>query len=340
MSDTRMKTLTPSSGLCRRGERAGVAFCRPLTSLPSCWSCVLVQLVVLLSMYASPAITGETVPNATIHPIMKYTHDWKTFFDSDIYDSVEQVNTTRKFIVRKREDGGVLARTSVRMLPPSNALAFVAVTAFWYKPDSSHLTLYPTAKVNKGKPIEVVVNGERSYQHCTYEIEVFRSGCAQAHMRSDSLSVHRALSGPAGTPGIAPFAREVSDASKPRFGVDEARANVLAIMDAVRTLYPDARRKEWHDFFNRSPLSVRNIPADDIHPVKRDAVPPCSLRLPKNASLSNHLGRFAESITYHNPVSGTGKDKNKIRLAVAAAADISILQVGNIICVLPDEEYT
>eukprot|EP00965_Chrysotila_dentata_P106095 3504495-Pleurochrysis_carterae.AAC.1 len=112
-------------------------------------------------------------------------------------------------------------------------------------------------------------------------------------------------------------------------------------MDAVRTLYPDlhARRKGWHAFFDRFPLSVRKIPADDIDPVKRAAVPPCSLRLPKDAALSNHWGRFAESITYHNPVSGTCMDTNKIRLAAAAAADIPILQVGNIICVLPDEEY-
>eukprot|EP00965_Chrysotila_dentata_P018680 621715-Pleurochrysis_carterae.AAC.1 len=55
----------------------------------------------------------EAVPDATIHPIMKYTHDWTTFFDSDIYDSVEQVNTARECILRKRDDGGVLARTSL-----------------------------------------------------------------------------------------------------------------------------------------------------------------------------------------------------------------------------------
>eukprot|EP00965_Chrysotila_dentata_P144344 4768198-Pleurochrysis_carterae.AAC.1 len=50
-----------------------------------------------------------------------------------------------------------------------------AVLAFWYKPDSSHKTLYPTAKDKKGKPVEVTVNGERAYTHCEYGIEIFRT---------------------------------------------------------------------------------------------------------------------------------------------------------------------
>eukprot|EP00965_Chrysotila_dentata_P177687 5869517-Pleurochrysis_carterae.AAC.1 len=72
---------------------------------------------------------------------MTFTHDWKTYFDSDIYDSIANINTARELIIRKREKDGVLA--------------------FWYKQDSSHKILHPTAKDEAGKPIEVTVNGEK-----------------------------------------------------------------------------------------------------------------------------------------------------------------------------------
>eukprot|EP00965_Chrysotila_dentata_P191416 6174517-Pleurochrysis_carterae.AAC.1 len=49
---------------------------------------------------------------------------------------------------------------------------------------------------------------------------------------------------------------------------------------------------------------------------------------------------YAESITYHSSVSGHSLNQQNIRrLATAAAADVPVLQAGNIVCVMPDEEY-
>eukprot|EP00965_Chrysotila_dentata_P250722 6209613-Pleurochrysis_carterae.AAC.1 len=102
------------------------------------------------------ALQTAAVPAATVHPIMTFTHNLKTYFDADIYDSIPNINTAQEVIIRKREKDGVLA--------------------FWYKPDSSHKTLYPTAKDKAGKPIEVTLNGEKAYTHCEYGI-IFRTGC-------------------------------------------------------------------------------------------------------------------------------------------------------------------
>eukprot|EP00965_Chrysotila_dentata_P177711 5870209-Pleurochrysis_carterae.AAC.1 len=49
--------------------------------------------------------------------------------------------------------------------------------------------------------------------------------------------------------------------------------------------------------------------------------------------------RYSESITYHNSVSGHSLNQKNIRLATAAAADVSILQAGNIVCAMPNKEY-
>eukprot|EP00965_Chrysotila_dentata_P243083 6205220-Pleurochrysis_carterae.AAC.2 len=49
-----------------------------------------------------------SVPDATVHPIMMFTHNWTTYFDTDICDSIANLNTARELIIRKQEkDGGV-----------------------------------------------------------------------------------------------------------------------------------------------------------------------------------------------------------------------------------------
>eukprot|EP00965_Chrysotila_dentata_P161762 5342767-Pleurochrysis_carterae.AAC.1 len=47
------------------------------------------------------------VPDATVHPIMTFTHDGKTYFDPNNYDSIAHINTPRELIIRKREKDGV-----------------------------------------------------------------------------------------------------------------------------------------------------------------------------------------------------------------------------------------
>eukprot|EP00965_Chrysotila_dentata_P108748 3592489-Pleurochrysis_carterae.AAC.1 len=118
------------------------------------------------------------VPDATVHPIMTFTQDWKTYLNTDISDTIANINNARELIIRKREkDGGTDEFMRVLAWRSSSLFCIDTVLAFWYKPDSSHKTLYPTAKDKNGKPMEVTVNGERAYKHCEYGIEIFRTGC-------------------------------------------------------------------------------------------------------------------------------------------------------------------
>eukprot|EP00965_Chrysotila_dentata_P143338 4735876-Pleurochrysis_carterae.AAC.1 len=97
----------------------------------------------------------DALPNATVHPIQKYVHNWSAFYEDDIYNSVAYLTTAREFTIRKRSDG---------------------VTAFWYKPDSSHVNLYPTANGDDGRPIQSSTGGQKVYEHCPFGIEMFRTG--------------------------------------------------------------------------------------------------------------------------------------------------------------------
>lgn len=47
------------------------------------------------------------IPDATIHPLVEYVHDWKAFIDATVYRNVVGINSAREFIIRKRDgDGG------------------------------------------------------------------------------------------------------------------------------------------------------------------------------------------------------------------------------------------
>eukprot|EP00965_Chrysotila_dentata_P260126 6213793-Pleurochrysis_carterae.AAC.2 len=60
-----------------------------------------------MAAYAKGTHCQEAVPGATVHQAMKYTHDWKNFFDTAIYDSIANINTGREIIIRERNsDGG------------------------------------------------------------------------------------------------------------------------------------------------------------------------------------------------------------------------------------------
>eukprot|EP00965_Chrysotila_dentata_P122106 4037214-Pleurochrysis_carterae.AAC.1 len=49
----------------------------------------------------------EAIPGGKVHPLVEFTHDYATFFDAHIYDSVEGiVNDARDFIIKERDDGG------------------------------------------------------------------------------------------------------------------------------------------------------------------------------------------------------------------------------------------
>eukprot|EP00965_Chrysotila_dentata_P030961 1031311-Pleurochrysis_carterae.AAC.1 len=90
---------------------------------------------------------------------------------------------------------------------------------------------------------------------------------------------------------------------------------------------------EWEAFFDDFPRSVDdvpNAPACSIADVSINAVPPCSLRLPSQASWSRHQELHSESITYVNTHSTHSADHTTLRFANAAAADIPILKKGNI----------
>lgn len=68
---------------------------------------------------------------------------------------------------------------STPKIAPVSPLLLLGV-AFWYKPDSSHRNLYPSAKDENGNPIEATVDGEKIIQPCEHGIEVFKTGCVHA----------------------------------------------------------------------------------------------------------------------------------------------------------------
>eukprot|EP00965_Chrysotila_dentata_P054970 1824810-Pleurochrysis_carterae.AAC.1 len=48
----------------------------------------------------------EAIPDATVHPITTYVHDWASFFRNTVYDNTDGITTARNFILKKRDDGG------------------------------------------------------------------------------------------------------------------------------------------------------------------------------------------------------------------------------------------
>jgi hypothetical protein len=144
------------------------------------------------------------------------------------------------------------------------------VVAFWYKPSSSHLHLYPTLKDNNGKPIESIVDGKVSYTPDPHGIEVFSNS-----------------SGPDGVPPLAPFARGVADASKARFDVAAAKDHIKAIIKALPQTFAAEDVACWERFFAAYPAAVEDIPQDRLHPVRLDGLPPTSTRAVQS-SLAQH----------------------------------------------------
>ena len=47
--------------------------------------------------------------------------------------------------------------------------------AFWYKPNSSHVHLYPTLKDANGEPVKATVDGEETYVVDPDGVEVFQT---------------------------------------------------------------------------------------------------------------------------------------------------------------------
>eukprot|EP00965_Chrysotila_dentata_P235983 6201075-Pleurochrysis_carterae.AAC.2 len=144
-------------------------------------------------------------------------------------------------------------------------IAFSAAVAFWYKPNSSHKHLYPAKKDAFGQPIKSTVNGEAVYTVCPYGIEVFRT-----------------KEGPQGVPGLAQFATDVNDSSKPRFDQKSARENVHKIIAALPERFTDAEKNEWDAFFDAYPDTIDDITNESIEYLKLDWLPPCTLRIPDN----------------------------------------------------------
>eukprot|EP00965_Chrysotila_dentata_P235348 6200700-Pleurochrysis_carterae.AAC.1 len=60
----------------------------------------------------------------------------------------------------------------------------LAAIAFWYKADSSHKHLYPTAKDENGLSIECTVDGEARLEVCPAGIEIFKKGYARRNFTS------------------------------------------------------------------------------------------------------------------------------------------------------------
>eukprot|EP00965_Chrysotila_dentata_P052746 1749821-Pleurochrysis_carterae.AAC.1 len=127
------------------------------------------------------------------------------------------------------------------LFPNSVGLNLFSGVAFWYKPDSSHRNLYPSAKDEDGNPSEATVDGEKIIQPCEHEIEVFKTGHA-----------------PDGMPGLATFASDANDKSKMRFDLKEAEQNVAEFIAKAPELFDEAHKKDWAYFFDNFPRTVED----------------------------------------------------------------------------------
>ena len=74
---------------------------------------LVVMLWRRLRRVLSPAdfvqLLSDSIPNAVVHAMVEYVHDWAGFFEQCIYNNLTGVNTAREFIIREREDGGAQA---------------------------------------------------------------------------------------------------------------------------------------------------------------------------------------------------------------------------------------
>eukprot|EP00965_Chrysotila_dentata_P254657 6211951-Pleurochrysis_carterae.AAC.1 len=148
-------------------------------------------------------------------------------------------------------------------------------------------------------------------------------------------------------------------------------------MMILKDRFSEADRAEWRAFFKNYPTKVEDIPAERLHPFTTTSIPQCGMRLPDSQgrqqevvslillqqhTLSTHAHahtyrrvnramqqgccpvllhpqtRFAESIRYVNPVSGSSASAADLRNACAEAEEVPILAEGAYICVLPPED--
>eukprot|EP00965_Chrysotila_dentata_P108749 3592489-Pleurochrysis_carterae.AAC.2 len=102
---------------------------------------------------------------------------------------------------------------------------------------------------------------------------------------------------PRGKPGLAKFAIEVNDHSKPRFKIEVSRGSTMEIVKSLPALFEDYIQewKEFFDNFSRSVGDIPDVPAQSLAHVAIDDIPPCALRLPSHASLAKHQYSLCES---------------------------------------------
>eukprot|EP00965_Chrysotila_dentata_P242984 6205170-Pleurochrysis_carterae.AAC.3 len=179
---------------------------------------------------------------STAHPFVEYVHDFKAFFADYIYDEVESLNTARSFFICERDDGGKLAlsfHSTSHILSHAHDLSHMSARPdSCLIPESSHKTLYPVKRGSNDAPLQSTVEGEQAYITCPYGIEIFKTKCAAFN-----------ADGPLGFPVPAPFAKSLTDTSKPRIDVDELTKVTDAIIGKVPDCFTDTDRASWADFW-------------------------------------------------------------------------------------------
>eukprot|EP00965_Chrysotila_dentata_P096719 3196610-Pleurochrysis_carterae.AAC.1 len=171
---------------------------------------------------------------------------------------------------------------------------------------------------------------------------------------------------PTGFPVPAPFPKDKNDSTKDRANVDEIKPLTKHIVELVPERFTNADMKAWRAFWAAYPRKVEDVPRERLHPVTADIIPRCSLILPdsqraaelmaslhianpaiRNIRILQHerkelllalQTRYAESISYRNPVSGHAYHKQDVRMGRAAFLEAPILKKGARICCLPPED--
>eukprot|EP00965_Chrysotila_dentata_P260345 6213872-Pleurochrysis_carterae.AAC.2 len=130
------EVLTPSGFLCMLQEQ----------DFSSKNACILYLSIDLGFTPTLVVHDQEAIPDATVHPIMRYVHVWASFFRNTNYDNTDGITTARNFVLKERDDGAT-ASTCIRL-----------------------------HKDEGGLPLECRVDGEARLEVCRAGIEVFKNG--------------------------------------------------------------------------------------------------------------------------------------------------------------------
>ena len=89
-------------------------------------------------------------------------------------------------------------------------------------------------------------------------------------------------------PGLADFAVDTLDTSKPRFNLDDAKANVHLMIKKEPEFFNNSHKESWDHFFENFPRTVEDVVETEEARFTESDLPQCGLRLADGSALYHH----------------------------------------------------